>query len=57
MHISLEAELMHAKNDILKLETSLKAAEQSMELYIEVEREHDHHSSMIQQEFVCMESI
>ena len=55
-NLPLEAELMHAKNEILNLEASLKAAEKQMELYIEVEREHRHVSGVIQLEFTCMEN-
>ena len=54
-HISLESELMHAKNVIVQLESNLRAAEEQMKFYIEIDSEHKHHADLMAEEFTCME--
>jgi hypothetical protein len=55
-HMHIESELMHAKNVIVQLESSLRDAEEQMNFYLEIENDHKLHSKAISEEFVCMEN-
>lgn len=54
-YITMEVDYMQARNTIVKLESSLKAAEAQMKEYMEMEKEREYMSSAMSEEFSCME--